>query len=325
MNKICFGCGVKLQTTDKEALGYIPEKKMNDAKYCMRCFRLMHYGEEKEMNTPKDQKEILNKINKDGRFVIFLVDFINLNQEVIDIFKSIKKKKVLVVNKCELMPEHIRKERVADYIREYYGINDEIKLKGGKNKHGAKSILNYLLDNNIKEAYILGVSNSGKSTLINDLEELCASSTLKITVNSKANTTLDFIRVKLNDDLMLIDSPGFILKNSLDNDVSGKNIVAYSMNMKECETVGILDNTYFLKFTNATPLTFYTNSIAKKAIKKYYKAAPGLVNKIEVNSNTDIILKGIGFITVKKETVITMNIDLKYVEVRPSMFGGKYE
>ena len=28
MNKICFGCGVKLQSTDKEKLGYVPEKKL---------------------------------------------------------------------------------------------------------------------------------------------------------------------------------------------------------------------------------------------------------------------------------------------------------
>ena len=44
MNKICFGCGIKLQSTDKEKLGYVPEKKLESSKYCMRCFRMMHYG-----------------------------------------------------------------------------------------------------------------------------------------------------------------------------------------------------------------------------------------------------------------------------------------
>ena len=99
MNKICYGCGVKLQTEDKDKLGYIPSNKAEDAKYCMRCFRMMHYGEKTVNNTPKDVREIINKINKDVRFVIFLVDFLNINNEVISIFKSIKKRKVLVVNK----------------------------------------------------------------------------------------------------------------------------------------------------------------------------------------------------------------------------------
>lgn len=323
MNKICFGCGAKLQTTDKEILGYIPESKQKDAKYCMRCFRLMHYGEHVSNETPKDVKEIVNKINKDVRFVIFLVDFINLNKEVVDIFKAIKKRKVLVVNKCELIPDYIKRERLVDYIRDYYGVCDDIKLKGGKNTHGAKSILNYLEIRDIHEAYILGISNSGKSTLINDLMDICESKAAKIVVNAKANTTLDFIRVNLRDDLTLIDSPGFILNNSLNHDVTNKGITAYAMQMKECETVGLLDNKYFLKFETGTPFTFFTSNDAKRVVKKYFKAADGLVNKIEIkNANTDIVLMGIGFITIKKPTVITTNIDLKYIEVRPSMFGG---
>ena len=325
MNKICYGCGVKLQSLDKEKLGYIPEKR-SDGKYCMRCFRMMHYGEESKVSTPKEAKEIINKINKDVRFVIFLVDFINLNDKVVSIFKSIKKRKVLVLNKCELMPKHIKKERVAEYIQNYYGISDPIKLKGGTNTHGARSILNYLENENIHEAYILGISNSGKSTLINDLVDLCDSKIEKINVNSKANTTLDFIRVRLNDELTLIDSPGFIIEDSLMDDTTGKNITAYAMQMKECETVSLLDNEYFLKFDKDTSMTFYTNATCKKAIKKYFKAAPGLTTTLEIlEPNTDIVLYGLGFVTIKKPCKITTNIDKKHIEIRSSMFGGSYE
>ena len=46
----------------------------------------------------------------------------------------------------------------------------------------------------------------------------------KINVSSKANTTLDFIRMNLNDELLLIDSPGFILENAIEHDVVNKNI-----------------------------------------------------------------------------------------------------
>ncbi len=326
MSKICFGCGVKLQSDDKEKLGYIPPKKLDDAKYCMRCFRMINYGENKEVSTPKDVKEIINKINKDVRFVIFLVDYLNINDEIIKIFSSIKKRKVLVVNKCELLPKNIKKSRIEEYLRGYYKITDPIILKGGKRNHGAKSVYNYLKDNDIKETYILGLSNSGKSTLINDLMDVLKSNMTKITVNSKANTTLDFIRVNLSEDLMLIDSPGFILNKSLNHDAALKSITAYSMQMKECETVSLLDDKCYLKFDAKTPIIFYTNVNSKKTIKKYYKAAPGLTSTIKIDKeNVDIVLYGIGFVTIKKPVNITTNIDLKNIEIRPSMFGGKYE
>ncbi len=326
MNKICFGCGVKLQTSCKDNPGYVPASKIDDSIYCMRCFRMIHYGENKQVNTPKEVKEIINKINKDVRFCIFLVDFLNINDEVIKVFKSIKREKMLVINKCELIPKHVSREKVRLFLKKHYDISDVVKLKGGTTSHGAKSILSFLEKEGIREAYILGMTNSGKSTLINDLINICSASVAKTTVNNKANTTLDFIRVKINDKLTLIDSPGVVLDNYLNHEVSGKNIVAYSMNMKECETVGLLDNAYFFKFDKQSQITFYTNHDSKKAIKKYFRAAPDLINTIEINhDNVDIIVHGIGFITVKKAVNVTTNVDKKYIEIRPSMFGGYNE
>ena len=39
--KKCSGCGVTLQFTNKEALGYIPEHKYKEANYCERCFKII--------------------------------------------------------------------------------------------------------------------------------------------------------------------------------------------------------------------------------------------------------------------------------------------
>jgi hypothetical protein len=326
MNKICYGCGAKLQSIDENKIGYIPPKKIDDAVYCMRCFRMTHYGEKKLENTPKEASSILKSISNDNKFVIFLVDFLNISEEVIKLFKSIKNDKVLVINKSELMPKSVNKDKFITFITNYYKIKSPVILKGGTKTHGAIRVKNYLASKSIREAYILGLSNSGKSTLINDLISLSESNVKRITVSSSANTTLDFIRVKVSPNLTLIDSPGFIIKNSLNNDVSGKNIKDYSMNIKECETIGILDNKYFLKFDSKTQIVLYSNLDANKMVKKYFRAAPGLVNKIEITKpNTDIVIKGIGFITIKKEVTITTNIDLKYIEVRNSMFGEMYE
>ena len=99
MNKICYGCGVKLQTTDKEKLGYIPLSKENDAKYCMRCFRMMNYGENKVTNTPKDVKEIIKANSNDiiDRVVDRVADEIIKKKAIVN--EMPKKSEVANINK----------------------------------------------------------------------------------------------------------------------------------------------------------------------------------------------------------------------------------
>ena len=88
MNKICYGCGAKLQTKNKDEVGYIPPHK-SDSTYCMRCFRMIHYGESNKGYLPKTKEQIIKRVNGDKKFAIFLVDFLNLNQEVIDIYVNL--------------------------------------------------------------------------------------------------------------------------------------------------------------------------------------------------------------------------------------------
>ena len=42
----CLGCGIKLQTSDKNKVGYTPKE---NATMCERCFRLKNYNEFKEI------------------------------------------------------------------------------------------------------------------------------------------------------------------------------------------------------------------------------------------------------------------------------------
>ncbi len=324
MTKICFGCGTPFQSLDKDKKGYVPENKIDSAVYCMRCFRMMHYGEQVEVDTPKDAKEIIRKVNKDNKFVIFLVDYLNLNQYVIDLFQSIKNNKLLVVNKCELLPDNITYDMLKNYIKDIYHVSSDIKIKGGTTNHGVKSIYKYLMDNNIHEAYMLGISNSGKSTFINDMATILESKINKINTNKHANTTLDFMRVKLSNDLTLIDSPGFIIPNSLNNDVTNKDIKMLSYNLKDNEIIQLLNNKYFIQIGNSTPITFYTNMTNENLIKKYYKDVE-LTNELNIDDNQDLIIYGIGIIRFKNKTIIKTNLPNDALEIRSSIFGGYYE
>ena len=46
----------------------------------------------------------------------------------------------------------------------------------------------------------------------------------------------------------------------------------------------------------------------------------------KVSGNSDIVICGLGFIKVTKDVNITVPMDLmKYINIRPSITGGKYE
>ena len=318
MNKICYGCGAKLQTENKDEVGYIPPHK-SDSTYCMRCFRMMHYGESNKGYLPKTKEQIIKRVNGDKKFAIFLVDFLNLNQEVIDIYNSIKCEKLLVINKCELIPNEIYKRKLIDYVRDEYHVDGDIKIKGGTKNHGINSIYRYLTERGIEETFVLGLSNSGKSTFINDLIHINKSKVKPINTNSKANTTLDFIKVKIDEDLIVYDSPGFILENNADSDAYDQYIKTLTFNMKSGEVISLINGKYYFKFSEDTPINIFINGKGKH--KKYYKEIE-LRNNIELdNDNMDIVILGVGFIRVKNKGIVKTNVDTKYIEVRNSMFG----
>ena len=83
MSKKCLGCGAIMQYENKNEIGYINEKKYIDAKYCERCFKLINYGEYKEVVTNGEEYiDIYKGINNTNDLVLFLVDIFNLNKSV---------------------------------------------------------------------------------------------------------------------------------------------------------------------------------------------------------------------------------------------------
>jgi ribosome biogenesis GTPase A len=283
----------------------------------------MHYGESNQGYEPKTTKEIIKRVNGDDKFVIFLCDFLNINQEVIDIYNSIKCEKLLVINKCELIPDEVYKQKLAAYVRNEYHVDGDIKIKGGTKNHGVGSVYRYLMERDIHETYVLGLSNSGKSTFINDLITANHSKVNKINVNSKANTTLDFIKVKIDNYLTIIDSPGFVLENSADTDAYDQYIKALTFNMKAGETLSVINGKYYFNFSEDTPINLFINGKGKH--KKYFKEIE-LNNDIKLKEDDmDIIILGVGFIRVKNKCIVKTNVDKKHIEIRKSMFGNRLE
>lgn len=306
MIKKCIGCGILLQDSDSKRVGYTPNIK-NDL--CERCFKLKNYNELTNEGINIDNDKILTKVNKENALVMFLVDFLNIDNEVINIYKKIKSKKIMVLTKSDIIPKNIKINTLVDNIKRVYEIKEDIIVCSCKNRFNINVLTNICLD--AGKVIMVGFTNAGKSSLINTLIGS------DITVSKRSNTTQDFIKLNV-DGVTIIDAPGFITKISRDNKLP-KNIIkpiTYQLKSIYYLQVGEIK----LNVLDDANLTIYINNeinIEKRREKD------NIICEVMVPSNSDLVLKGIGFIKFKEHTFI--NLSTSDYEIRPSIIGGKYE
>lgn len=294
MNK-CIGCGITLQSSDNNALGYT--KKL-DNKYCERCFKTIHYNEEKKV-TNLDNSKIIDKINKMGYFTIFITDLISINKELIKVFKSINNRKILVINKCDIIPNNLKLEHIEENIRDTYNLVDDVCFISAKKKLYLNSIIDLIEEH--KNVLLCGETSSGKSTLINNLVGS------NLTTSKYSNTTLDFIKLKYMD-YCLYDTPGIVIN---DNKSNIDNISISTKQLNENYVFNI-DNLKLRVNGNLTLIIPSNINVSSK--KENIK----LEEKIEIKKASDIVLLNGGFIFIKNPCIIEANQKL---EVRNSIIG----
>ncbi|MDP0494514.1 MAG: ribosome biogenesis GTPase YqeH [Fusobacterium sp. JB021] len=221
MSKKCVGCGVELQSEDKNKSGYLPksalENKNNKGKdlYCQRCFKIKNYGEYIPVEmTREDYRREVHETIEDVDLVLAVFDVIDFegsfDDEILDILRE--KESIVVLNKIDLIPGEKHPSEVADWAK--YRLGEEgiapldIAIVSSKNTYGISGIykkINHFFPKRAKVA-VLGVTNVGKSSIINRLVGQ------KIATESKyPGTTLKSSKKKLtNANITLIDTPGLI-------------------------------------------------------------------------------------------------------------------
>ncbi len=321
MNKRCIGCGAVLQDTDKKALGYTP--KLNN-KYCMRCFRLTNYNDLTVSDVAKDNNKIIDIVNKSGIYSFFLIDSLTINKEIIDIYSKITTKKCILLTKVDLLPRNINLNNYVNNIKYVYKIKEEIYPLSVKSKLNTNKIVCIMDEKNIKKAYVLGCTNAGKSTMINMLLN-----NNTITTSRMPNTTIDFININLEDKI-ITDTPGFMVEASpfiTNNNYIKKN--DYKEPLKPL-TYQTKDNTNLIieerfalgSFGFNSVTTYFNNNIV---VKKSYKNITDYTG-FNILDNTDIVIKNLGFINIKKKASIKVANELvPFIEFRPSLVGISYE
>ena len=178
----CIGCGSVIQTTDQQGLGYTPQSALerglaSGELYCQRCFRLRHYNEIAPVAlTDDDFLKLLNQIRDAQALIVYVVDIFDFNGSLIPgLHRFVGDNPVLLVgNKEDLLPRSLRRSKLTDWLRQQAnqaGIRPVgTTLVSAKKNHQIEALLDQIEQlRGDRDVYVVGVTNVGKSTLINQI------------------------------------------------------------------------------------------------------------------------------------------------------------
>lgn len=367
--KKCIGCGEKLQYDNPVLPGYIPKNilETRDNIICKRCFRLKHYGENLEKEEEKDVYRLeVKKAISEADIVIPIFDIIDFESsftnEIIDLLED--KTILTLINKIDLLPSYIHISEVSKWVNYYFNENNffpsDIAFVSAEKKYGvngifrkiqyiAKNILKKKLDTKIKIA-IMGVSNVGKSRLINLLLDKNSSTVSKFSGTTKKN--IKNVKNTKEFKLEIIDTPGLIpdgrLSDLLNSDMSYKlvpsgEISRKTYRLKEKMVFMMSNLAYFEVLSNPknknssivsvyaskevkfhvtnknkvdelySNLNFF-NLLDEENYEKYNKNE-FITREYTIDENEDLVISGLGYIEVKRGPLEVRLHLPKYVKV----------
>jgi len=231
----CPGCGAILQSDSPDKDGYVPASslKKEGRVICQRCFKLVHYHQMTRANaTSDDYLNLLDTIADDDALVVYVLDLFDFNAGLIPgLSRHIGGNDILVLaNKRDILPKSLKDHKIEMWVRRQLK-EDGLKVKDVILTSGKK---NYQFDEIMdtierlrrgRNVYVVGVTNVGKSTLINGLLRSAAGVTGGLSVSEFPGTTLGLIRLGLADGTALYDTPGIVNEHQMTSRVPEDELV----------------------------------------------------------------------------------------------------
>ena len=205
MSKKCLGCGNLLDDN-------------YDKDLCERCFRLKYYGEYQVTNKSNiDYFKILDSISEND-LVLYITSIFDINLEYLKKFKNV----IIVITKKDILPKSIKDLKIINYIKKHYGEYDIEVISSVKN-YNLDNLMDKIKKYNNNKVYLVGNTNSGKSTLLNKMIINYSDNNPSITTSIYPSTTLDVINVNI-DNITFIDTPGIIDEGSIINYIDNNTL-----------------------------------------------------------------------------------------------------
>ncbi len=331
MTKECLGCGSVLQTIAPKEEGFVKSSVLSKADYCERCFKIKHYGEYSVLDKKIDTDGIIRNINSDNlASVAILIDALNINDNIKKYIKRFKNKKYILITKKDILPKSLKEKKLIEYIKNNVCDTENIMCISSVKNYNIDNFLNKIKEDNVKRLYIVGFTNSGKSTFINHL----LTSQMKnptITTSAIPNTTASYITIKLDNKITIVDTPGFIDSNAVYNFIDyNKTIKLYpkkeirvkTFQIRSGYSIVINDILRIDNLGKCNSFSFYMSDKLRYEKVKFknekLKILPSI--SIETNECTDVLVNGLGFIRITKPGEFKIYaLDEKMISIRKSM------
>lgn len=320
--KRCSGCGVLLQDQNLLQEGYTTSLE-NDV--CQRCFRMKNYGEYQVVTKSNDEYlKILKSVGETKDLVLYITDLLNLEENIEEIRNIIPNKMILVLNKKDVLPKSVKEEKLINYLKEKnIEFEEVIVVSVNKNIN-----IDYLLKRikyyqTSKNVYFVGHTNAGKSSLINKLISNYSDNTQELTMSPLPSTTLNLVKIDINDYLTLIDTPGLVDNGSILNRVDAsmvkkispkKEIKPRTYQLRKNQSIIIEDliRIDYVEGEKNSFTLFVSNDLkVKRLLNLFNNDELKDKNKLtyEVKYDEDLVINGLGFVKIVNKGVIDVYID----------------
>lgn len=321
-DKICIGCGAKLQDENIALEGYTSNIE-NDI--CSRCFRLKNYGEYQIVAKSNDEYiEILKEVDKTKDLVLYIVDALNLGEDIKSIRQYISNNVILVLNKRDVLPKSVKDNKLIEYIKGLgFDFQDIIVVSCQKN-YNIDTLMSMIKKyKSSRNVYVVGNTNVGKSSLINKLIKNYSEYEGELTISPMPSTTLNKISIKLSDDLTIIDTPGLVnrgniinyVDNSLLKKINPKKEIkpkTYQIKTGQCLIVGDLFRIDYVE-GEKNSFTLYVSNDLK--VKRYNMNKCNLLKdrpktSYDIGYHQDLVIDGLGFIKIVSKAKVDVYVDI---------------
>ncbi|MBZ2084409.1 ribosome biogenesis GTPase YqeH [Streptococcus oralis] len=341
---LCIGCGATIQTTDKTGLGFTPQSALEKGLetgevYCQRCFRLRHYNEITDVQlTDDDFLKLLHEVGDSDALVVNVIDIFDFNGSVIPgLPRFVSRNDVLLVgNKKDILPKSVKPGKISQWLMERAheeGLRPvDVVLTSAQNKHAIKEVIDKIeYYRKGRDVYVVGVTNVGKSTLINAIIQEITGDQNVITTSRFPGTTLDKIEIPLDDGSYIYDTPGIIHRHQMAHYLTAKNLKyvspkkeikpkTYQLNPEQTLFLGGLGRFDFIAGEKQGFTAFFDNELKLHRTKlegatdfydkhlgtlltppnnKEKEDFPKLVQHVfTIKDKTDLVISGLGWIRV---------------------------
>lgn len=338
----CQGCGVLIQTEHKDKVGYTPKAALERENIlCKRCFRLTHYNEVEKVDlSDNDYLQMVSHIRNEKGLIVHIVDIFDLEGSLVKGLQRIigNNPILLVGNKIDLLPKSTNRRKVKQWLRSSakeagLQIRDIFLISSTKGE-GIDTLAFQIEKQRKKQnVYIVGTTNAGKSTFINQLIHRTSGEKNVITTSYFPGTTLGFIRIPLDNYTYLIDTPGIINKRQMVHYVTEKDLKritpkneikarTYQLNSGQTLFFGGLGRIDFIKGEKQPFVCYFSNQLPihrtklEKADQLYETQIGKLLTPPSLDSismlppleentykvveeNTDVVFPGLGWVRIK--------------------------